>query len=210
MICFFHKILKKKTIFLFEEIQMNDQNNDNKRTSLIDSRIFQFFIKESKTKKKRFVKFALVSIGGLGLTLGIVALMGVILDATTLPEPLFSIPFFKWTFDIEKIILQQFVAIIIVTIYNYFLNKLWTFKEQESRTDFNTTVQFIKFAIVGASGTVVNLGLVYIFATLLSTPDLLASAIGFIVSVITNYILNEIWTFNPKYGKERKESEITE
>ena len=75
------------------------------------------------------------------------------------------------------------------------------FRKIEEKAQFNTIVQFIKFAIVGASGTVVNLGLTYLFATVLQWNDYLATAIGFIASVLSNFILNDIWTFNPKFAK---------
>jgi len=32
-------------------------------------------------------------------------------------------------------------------------------------------------------------------------------AIGFVVSVLSNFILNDIWTFNPRFGKPKKEIE---
>jgi putative flippase GtrA len=67
--------------------------------------------------------------------------------------------------------------------------------------------QFTKFAIVGGSGVVVNLAVFN--ATLIAwhlvsgrplsdlglTADYVANALGFIVSVVTNYYLNRRWTF---------------
>jgi dolichol-phosphate mannosyltransferase len=63
--------------------------------------------------------------------------------------------------------------------------------------------QFIKFAIVGGSGVLVNLAVFNL--TLLvwhpahgvghHTAEYLANALGFVVSVVTNYYLNRRWTF---------------
>jgi putative flippase GtrA len=67
--------------------------------------------------------------------------------------------------------------------------------------------QFTKFALVGGSGVVVNL--VVFNATLIVwhlatgrplsnlglTADYLANALGFVVSVMSNYYLNRRWTF---------------
>jgi putative flippase GtrA len=63
--------------------------------------------------------------------------------------------------------------------------------------------QFTKFAVVGASGVVVNLAVFN--ATLLTwqlvtghmglTADYVANALGFVVSVVSNYYLNRRWTF---------------
>ena len=61
--------------------------------------------------------------------------------------------------------------------------------------------RFLKFCLVGASGVPVNLLLVwvgfnYIFvATSGRLQVTLASALGFLVSVFTNFLLNDIWTW---------------
>ena len=109
-------------------------------------------------------------------------------------------------YDVYKIIVAQFVAIIFVMVYNYFINKIWTFRKQEQEVDFNNLTQFIKFAIVGASGTFINLGLVHLFHITIGWNEYLATTIGFVVSVLTNFILNDIWTFNPRFGKPIEET----
>jgi len=63
--------------------------------------------------------------------------------------------------------------------------------------------QFVKFAIVGATGTIVNLAVLK--ATLLiwgafvvETPfavEIFASGLAFCVAVVNNYLLNRWWTF---------------
>ncbi len=63
--------------------------------------------------------------------------------------------------------------------------------------------QFVKFAIVGATGTIVNL--VVLKTTLLvwaqfaeQTPfsvEVLASGLAFCVAVVNNYLFNRRWTF---------------
>lgn len=63
--------------------------------------------------------------------------------------------------------------------------------------------QFVKFAIVGGSGTIVNLIVLKLcllgWAQISSqTPfriEILASAIAFLVAVVNNYLLNRWWTF---------------
>ncbi len=66
--------------------------------------------------------------------------------------------------------------------------------------------QFLKFAVVGATGTIVNL--VVLKATLLlwsrfaaETPfaaEIFASGLAFAVAVVNNYLLNRWWTFRSK------------
>ena len=56
-------------------------------------------------------------------------------------------------------------------------------------------VELIKFAFVGALGTVVNLSILYTLTELFNVHYIISEAIAFLVSVVHNYILNKIWTF---------------
>ena len=63
--------------------------------------------------------------------------------------------------------------------------------------------QFVKFAVVGAIGTVVNLAVLKLTLLLWgqfneSTPfavEAFASGLAFAVAVVNNYVLNRWWTF---------------
>ncbi|UJG43790.1 MAG: GtrA family protein [Candidatus Heimdallarchaeum endolithica] len=150
--------------------------------------------------KRRFIRFSIVSLGGLAINELIIFIMLKILNQIAEEDLLFTIGKIK----IEKIIISTFLAIIIVTIYNFVLNKIWTFKEKEEGIEVNVFTQFIKFSIVGASGTLVNLGVVYLLATIMNINEYVSTSIAFILSVINNYIFNEIWTFNVKNKNMRK------
>ncbi len=54
--------------------------------------------------------------------------------------------------------------------------------------------RFIKFAIVGSIGAVVDFGIMNIL-TQLSIPFVAASIISFIAAVISNFLLNRYWTY---------------
>jgi len=54
--------------------------------------------------------------------------------------------------------------------------------------------RFIKFAIVGSIGAVVDFGIMNIL-TQLSTPFVVSSIISFIAAVISNFLLNRYWTY---------------
>ena len=179
----------------------------------------------NKSRRLRVLKFGIVSSVGLSINYLIVFLMLLILNiaifspyfwsSKIISSPDFLARFFTdtdilfsiWFLDISRVLVSQAVAILIVMIYNYFINKIWTFKEQEEEAEFNTLYQFIKFAAVGALGTVINLGLVYLFYDVIGWNEYLAITIGFVVSVFSNFILNDIWTFNPKFGKKKTEQE---
>lgn len=56
--------------------------------------------------------------------------------------------------------------------------------------------EFIKFGIVGAIGTFVNLSILYFLTEIVNIYYIISEIIAFSVSVINNYILNKKWTFN--------------
>jgi putative flippase GtrA len=60
-------------------------------------------------------------------------------------------------------------------------------------------VQLAKFAAVGASGYVVNLG---VYAALLhaGVHFRLAAVASFVISAASNYVLNRLWTFRAERG----------
>jgi dolichyl-phosphate beta-glucosyltransferase len=69
----------------------------------------------------------------------------------------------------------------------------------------NNFFTFFKYSVVGVSGTIVDLGTLYIFVDFLHIPVLLATAISFILAVINNFILNKYWTFQNKSSNVRKQ-----
>lgn len=72
-----------------------------------------------------------------------------------------------------------------------YLGQLWKL----STVSRYMSVRFIKFALVGASGTIVNLGAFLGFATLLGLRDWRISALATLIANFTNYLLNNAWTF---------------
>jgi len=55
--------------------------------------------------------------------------------------------------------------------------------------------QGIKFAIVGAIGTFVNLTILYLLTEIFGILYLISESIAFIISLLNNYILNKVETF---------------
>ncbi len=56
-------------------------------------------------------------------------------------------------------------------------------------------MKFLKFAVVGFSGFVVDFSLTYICKELLKIQKYVSNVIGFCVAATTNYFLNRWWTF---------------
>jgi len=55
--------------------------------------------------------------------------------------------------------------------------------------------RLVRFALVGASGVLVNLGVLHVCAGFLRLPELLASALAVEASILSNFALNDAFTF---------------
>ena len=63
-------------------------------------------------------------------------------------------------------------------------------------------LQFIKFGIVGLSNTLISYG-VYVGLTYVGVPYVLASVIGFVVSVLNSFFWNNRYVFKKNDGEQR-------
>jgi dolichol-phosphate mannosyltransferase len=61
---------------------------------------------------------------------------------------------------------------------------------------------FLKFAVVGATGVIVNLGFFTLFLAL-GLNKFIASPIAIELSIISNFLLNNYWTFGDRKTKDR-------
>jgi len=58
--------------------------------------------------------------------------------------------------------------------------------------------RFLKFCLVGASGVVVNLGLLWILTEVAGLFYLVSAAFSIEASILSNFALNELWTFRDR------------
>ncbi|MFX1513111.1 MAG: GtrA family protein [Promethearchaeota archaeon] len=153
------------------------------------------------TTSTQFYRFSIVSVGGLFFNEAI--LFSMYEFVIPVLEDIFS--FLTTIFDyfadlgFKRYAFAASFAILVVTIWNYSLNKYWSF-EDKSEADFR---QFLAYCIVGASGVVVNLGILITLTEFVGIYYLISGAIGFVVSVITNFIFNKIWTFGSAFTGEK-------
>lgn len=61
--------------------------------------------------------------------------------------------------------------------------------------------RFIRFAIVGAIGAIIDIGIFNLLSSILKIPALTAQAISFSVAVISNFIWNRYWTYPDSRNK---------
>lgn len=90
------------------------------------------------------------------------------------------------------------------TIIEY-LNQLWdmvkftaTHRDRPAYAEFERVA---KFLVVGLTGVFVNIGILYSLTEFAGLFYLLSSLIGIEASIISNYILNDLWTFGDVPGK---------
>lgn len=56
-------------------------------------------------------------------------------------------------------------------------------------------VKLFKFGVVGASGVVVDFGITWLLKEQFKLNKYFANSTGFVCAVVSNYLLNRIWTF---------------
>jgi dolichol-phosphate mannosyltransferase len=61
--------------------------------------------------------------------------------------------------------------------------------------------RFLKFAIVGGSGVIVNMGLLFILSEFFHIHYIISSIIAIETSIILNFVLNDIWTWADRAKK---------
>ena len=162
--------------------------------------------------QRQFIRYTIVSIASLGINA--IVFFTIYLSLIALNELLV----FSLTVSILRL-LAQFIAILIVTIFNFTLNRYWSF---EITTREQTGRQFLKYATVGAIGTFVNLGTFAFLCDLLQLPflaslpfsawddpqrefdffflvykgtEVVCSSTAYLVAMVSNFILNRWWTF---------------
>ena len=56
--------------------------------------------------------------------------------------------------------------------------------------------KFIKFALVGTSGLIIDFGTTYLLKEKIKINKFIANAIGFSLAASSNYVWNRLWTFH--------------
>lgn len=76
----------------------------------------------------------------------------------------------------------------------YYLENLFSYITYKGEV----VLQFAKFSLVGLVGTFINIFILYIFTERFKIYYLISAIFAFIFAVISNFILNKIWTFSEK------------
>ncbi len=62
--------------------------------------------------------------------------------------------------------------------------------------------RFLKFAVVGTIGFMVDFGLLYILKEFVGLPTIIANTLSFCAAVVSNFTLNRYWTYPDSRSKK--------
>jgi putative flippase GtrA len=73
---------------------------------------------------------------------------------------------------------------------------------------FSGRKRFIRFAVVGISGTIIDFSIFNFLSIIVGLPVILSSVVSFLVAVINNFIWNRNWTY-PESKEKRLSEQLT-
>ncbi len=128
----------------------------------------------------RILKFSIVGVSGILVNMGILFILT---------------EYFHILYLISSII-----AIEISIISNFLLNDIWTWKDRIKK---KFIYRFVQYHIsVGITAVLVNWGILFILTELFGVYYLISNLIGIGVGTLSNYIINDLWTFRTKKVEE--------
>jgi len=85
------------------------------------------------------------------------------------------------------------------------LGQIISYAIAEEKSPLRTEMgKIVRFALVGLSGILVNTGFLYIFTEISGIFYLASSALAIEISILTNFMLNDFWTFKSRTGLIRQ------
>ena len=63
------------------------------------------------------------------------------------------------------------------------------------------TPRMLRFCVVGASGLAVNMGILILLTEKFHFPYVLSSLVAIEISILTNFALNNMWTWSDRHGE---------
>jgi len=122
---------------------------------------------------KRFLKFCIVGISGVGVNIGLYLLL-------TRELMVFYL-------------LSSAIAIEVSILSNFTLNNFWTFRDRTSQTFLQRIIRFNSISIAGA---VINITILAVLHGRFGFGDVVSQLIGIGVATFWNYGMNITWTWS--------------
>jgi dolichol-phosphate mannosyltransferase len=121
---------------------------------------------------KRFLKFCIVGISGVGVNLGLSVLLYEALHVLYL--------------------LSSAIGIEVSILSNFTFNNFWTFRDKSSQTFFHRMIKFNLICVVGA---IIQLSVLTILFKGFGLKYVVSNLIGIGAATLWNYGLNITWTW---------------
>ena len=160
--------------------------------------VFKFGLKVRIERSKTFFKFLTVGAGSYllnAIALGIFY-RGQIYFYQILPKPLFDfIPSYEQaprvlSVSIDRLLISALVSIELSIIFNFLFHEKWTFKHRSH--DGASIFRFLKFNITSVASPIIQLISILFFARVLIMHEQTGLAVGVIIGLFANYLLNTI------------------
>jgi len=90
-------------------------------------------------------------------------------------------------------IFSAIISFIVAMTSNFFLNKVWTFKEN---IKLNVGKKYLQFSLISVSALLVNLFFLYFFTEVFGIYYLISQILAIGIAFIINFLGNKIWTFS--------------
>jgi dolichol-phosphate mannosyltransferase len=165
--------------------------------------VLVFGLKVRIKKSKTFIKFLMV--GTLtyfvnAITLGLLN-RGQLYSLTVLGEPLLSfIPTYEHApqflfFTVDRLLVASVISIELSIIINFLFHDNWTFKHRSR--DGLIAIRFLKFNITSIGSPIIQLASILFFARILSLHEQIGLAVGVVIGLFFNYVVNLLWIWKP-------------
>ena len=90
-------------------------------------------------------------------------------------------------------IISSIIGFIVSAIFNFSVNKFWTFKNGDNGRD--AVVQLIKFLTITVSGLIIHIVLIYLITDGVGIDYRISWVLATGIVTIWNYTFNKKWTF---------------
>ncbi|MBD3192005.1 MAG: glycosyltransferase [Candidatus Heimdallarchaeota archaeon] len=189
-----------------EEPTVQEEDQEQKKLTIKER-----FKKLGTGLRRRLPQFTIVSLVGFGINT-----LAVFLTEVIMRQIWPSLGEFYITIGGRNLFSYSIIGFIALTMgigaataSNFLLNKFWTFKEAKEE---HFVLQFLKYAVVGGSGAILKYfltsGLNYLFSMVIAQEKyslIPSTMIAFCITVIWNFIWNEVWTFSVEDSETIKE-----
>jgi len=124
---------------------------------------------------KRFTKFCLVGLSGVGVNMGLLWLLT--------------------EFGGLDYRLASPISIEMAIISNFTLNDYFTFPDRRTRGEKSFLMRLAKFNLVSLAGLGINLAVLWLLTETLGIYYLLSNLCGIALATVWNYLVNSLWTW---------------